>query len=197
MTQSPNSIFVDENIDNEGFLVREATRPTDSYEADQDLYAGYAMTDFGLGQRLRCNVGVRYEYSRQLVKSYELFTATSTPVSSEIANGDLLPALNLTYQVNRDTNLRLAISQTVSRPDFREMSEFEYTDIIGGHAVIGNPELERALIRHADLRAERRFAAGDLMSASVFVKQFIKPIETVIQPTAQNRVELRECGRSL
>ena len=188
LTQDPDDIFIADNIDSEGFLVREATRPTDSYEADQDLLAGYLMSDFGWGPRLRCNLGVRYEWSRQKVVSYELFTATATPVSSEITEGDILPALNLTYQLNRDTNLRLALSQTVSRPDFREMSEFEYTDIIGGHAVIGNPNLERALIRHADLRAERRFAAGDLLSASVFVKQFVKPIETVIQPTSQNRV---------
>lgn len=188
LSQSPSQLFAAENMGVDGFLVREATRPTDSYQADQDLHAAYAMLDFRPLDRLRVNVGLRYEHSLQAVTSYELFVATATPVKAEISSGDWLPALNLTWLLDETSNLRLALSQTVSRPDFREMSEFEFTDIIGGHAVIGNPNLQRALIQHADLRWEKRIGAGDLVSASVFVKRFDNPIEVVIQPTAQNRV---------
>lgn len=188
LTQSPEELFSPGNMGADGFLVREATRPTDSYQADQDLYAGYLMFDARPFERLRLNAGLRHERSLQSVTSYELFVATATPVKAEISSGDWLPALNLTWLLSETSNLRLALSQTVSRPDFREMSEFEFTDIIGGHAVIGNPNLRRALIQHADLRWEKRLGAGDLVSASVFVKRFENPIEVVIQPTAQNRV---------
>jgi len=196
LTVAPEELFSAANMGADGFLVREATRPTDSYQADQDLYAGYAMLDVRPFDRLRVNAGLRYERSLQAVTSYELFVATATPVKSTISSGDWLPALNLTWLLDETSNLRLGLSQTVSRPDFREMSEFEFTDIIGGHAVIGNPALERALIQHADLRWEKRLGAGDLVSASVFVKRFENPIEVVIQPTAQNRVSYENADRA-
>jgi len=185
---APELLLAPANMRRDGFLVREATRPTDSYKADQEVLAAYASLDLRPLERLRVNAGLRFEHSVQEVTSYELFTATTTPQVSRIATGDWLPALNLTWMAGEATNFRLGLSQTVSRPDFREMSEFEFTDIIGGHAVVGNPGLERALIRHVDLRWERRLGPGDLVSASVFAKRFINPIEVVIQPTAQNRV---------
>ncbi len=171
-----------------GFLVREATRPTDSYDALQELEAAYVMADFEILPRLMANVGVRIEHSHQEVNSYELFQATTTSTKGEIDNTDILPAANFTYKLKQSMNLRLALSQTVSRPDFRELSSFEFTDIIGGHAVVGNPQLERALIRNLDLRWEWLRAPSDLIAVSVFYKNFSNPIEKVIQATAQNRV---------
>jgi outer membrane receptor protein involved in Fe transport len=188
LSAPPSQIYAPENFHSDGILVREATRPTDSYKADQEIFAGFVMLDLRPADRLRLNAGLRYEHATQTVTSYELFVASLTPVEARIQSGDWLPALNATWLLDESSNLRLALSQTVSRPDFREMSEFEFTDIIGGHAVIGNPDLKRALIQHADLRWERRLGPGDLVSASLFVKRFDDPIEVVIQATAQNRV---------
>jgi outer membrane receptor protein involved in Fe transport len=181
-------LFAPENINSEGFMIREATRPTDSYTAEQQLAALYFTSDMEIVDNLRLSGGLRYERSNQKVTSYELFTATQTPVLGEIVTGDFLPVMNLTWQRNERSNIRLALSQTVSRPDFRELSEFEFTDIIGGHTIIGNPQLKRALIRHADLRYEFQYGVFNLFSASAFYKRFINPIETVIQATAQHRV---------
>jgi outer membrane receptor protein involved in Fe transport len=111
-----------------------------------------------------------------------------TPVVGRIESSDLLPGVNAIYSLGPQTNLRLAASQTVSRPDFRELSEFEFTDIIGGYAVIGNPGLKRALIRNLDLRWENSHGNADLLAVSVFHKTFINPIEMVIQPSAQHRI---------
>lgn len=196
LAASPEELLTSANMRRDGFLVREATRPTDSYEADHNLVAGYASLDLHPLERLRVNAGLRFEQSVQEVTSYQLFTATATPQVSRISTADWLPALNLTWMADEATNLRLGLSQTVSRPDFREMSEFEFTDIIGGHAVIGNPDLKRALIRHVDLRWERRLGPGDLVSASVFAKRFLNPIEVVIQPTAQNRVSYENADKA-
>jgi len=188
ITQSPEAIFAPENIDSDGFMISEYTRPTDSYNADQHIGALYVMTDIPLREKLRLSAGVRFEQSLQQVTSYELFTASAAPVEGKIDNFDVLPSMTMVYTPKRNMNLRLAASQTVSRPDFRELSEFEFTDIIGGHAVVGNPNLERALIRHADLRWEYTTGESSLLSVSVFYKYFVNPIEVVIQPTAQNRV---------
>jgi len=184
----PENLFSAANIGMSGFMLREATRPTDSYRARQDLYAGYAMADVQALPKLRLIGGVRLEHSRQEVTSYELFTVSQIPVKGRIQTDDLLPALNVIYSPRDRVNLRFAASRTVSRPDFRELSEFEFTDLIGGYPVIGNPNLKRALVHNLDLRWEWANGNANLLAASVFYKQFVNPIEVVIQPTAQHRV---------
>ncbi len=57
-----------------------------------------------------------------------------------------------------------------------------------GIAVIGNPDLQRARLNHFDLRYEMMHHGNNLVAVSAFYKYFENPIETVIQPTAQNRV---------
>ncbi len=39
-----------------------------------------------------------------------------------------------------NSNLRLSYSTTVNRPEFRELAEFEFTDVVGNRAVKGNAE---------------------------------------------------------
>ena len=54
---------------------------------------------------------------------------------------DYLPALNITYRPTEKINLRSAISITLARPEFRELSNFSFQDYIGGRTVYGNPDL--------------------------------------------------------
>ncbi len=187
-SEGPDSVFRAENIGANGFEIREATRPTDAYTAEHRLHAGYLISDWQIVPKLRLIGGVRYEYSKQKLTTYELFTSTQTPVVGQIKTDDILPALNVVFNFVPSMNLRLALSQTVSRPDFRELSPFEFTDIIGGHAEIGNPELKRALVQHADVRYEWTHGSANLAAFSLFYKYFDNPIETVIQPTAQHRI---------
>ena len=60
-------------------------------------------------------------------------------------------------------------------------------DIVGGRALIGNPELTRSLIQNFDLRWEWFPRAEEVVSASVFFKNFDQPIERFVEPTAQLR----------
>jgi outer membrane receptor protein involved in Fe transport len=187
-TSDPESIYSEENLGKNKILIREATRPTDSYTAFQRVRAVYLTTESALSTKLKMVAGLRHESSIQEVTSYELFFVSAPPVIGRIGTGDFLPALTFIYKVDDRSNLRFAVSQTVSRPDFRELSEFEFTDIIGGSAVVGNPKLDRALIRNFDLRFEKAHGEANLLSASIFYKHFEKPIEVVIQPTSQYRI---------
>jgi TonB-dependent receptor len=190
LSQDPEVVFADENIHPFGWEINEYTRPNDSYQASHDVLAGYAMTEASLHPRLHVTGGVRIENSDQSVVGYEPFTPQDRNMlkSSTISTIDVLPAVSMKYLLRQRMNLRIAASQTVSRPDFREMAEFEYTDFVGGYAVIGNPELQRALIRNYDLRWEMVHGVADLVAVSVFYKNFENPIETVLQNTAQIRL---------
>ncbi len=186
--QDAESIFSASNLGANGFLVREATRPTDSYKASQVVNATYLMSVMQLTPRIKTDVGIRLEQSHQEVQSYELYTASSTPVVADINTVDILPALNLNYTLKRDMSLKLGMSRTVSRPDFRELSQFEFTDIIGGFAVVGNPHLKQSLISNYDIRWEWIYDSLNLLAISVFYKYFENPIEVILEATAQNRI---------
>jgi TonB-dependent receptor len=182
--QEPEEIFTPENIDSKGFQLMEDTRATDNYKGKQTLGAGYALMDFLLTTKLRVATGARLEVSNQEVTTFELFNPNNVPIVGAIKTTDVLPAINITYKGREDMNLRSAMSKTLSRPSFREMSEFEFTDI-AGHAIIGNPELERAFIQNYDLRWEWYPRTKELVAISLFYKDFERPIERIILPATE------------
>jgi hypothetical protein len=190
LTQSPETLFQEQNIGID-FQLEEDTRTTDKYDATHDIYAGYAMVDLPLTGALRFVGGARIEASDQEVITRDPFDPTVGEVPASLNNANVLPGLNLVYQVHPDMNLRGAWSITVNRPEFRELAPFEFTDIVGGRAVVGNPDLVQAEIMNADLRWEwfppNGSADGEVVAASVFWKGFTNPIERVVEATATFR----------
>jgi outer membrane receptor protein involved in Fe transport len=79
--------------------------------------------------------------------------------------------------------LRLSATQTLSRPEYREMSPVNYRDVLGGLTVFGNPALERALIQNLDARWEWYPNPGEILSIGAFAKRFHRPIEKVLVAT--------------
>jgi outer membrane receptor protein involved in Fe transport len=112
---------------------------------------------------------------------------TAAVIRGEIEKTDIVPAVNCVQDLGHNPNLRIGFSQTVNRPEFREVTPFEFTDIVGGRATVGNPELERTLIQNVDARWEWFPAGQEVIAASVFYKRFDQPIERFVEPTAQLR----------
>lgn len=156
-----------------------------SYTANDKLLAGYGMAEFGLGERLRLIGGARVERSEvDVVATPTLGEAIrSTPSFT-----DVLPSLALNFALTEQQNLRFSASQTLSRPEYRELAEVMYRDVIGAENVRGNPNLERALIRNFDVRWEMYPDAGEVLSIALFGKLFEKPIERVYLGTSGTRV---------
>jgi len=90
---------------------------------------------------------------------------------------DYLPGVNITFKLGEKSNLRLSGSQTVIRPEFREIAPFAFYDFELGATVLGNPNLERTKVTNADLRYEIYPSAGELITVGVFYKYFDQPIE--------------------
>jgi outer membrane receptor protein involved in Fe transport len=84
--------------------------------------------------------------------------------------------------------LRLGASQTVSRPEFRELAPFEYTDVQGGFAARGNPNLDRAKILNADIALEWYLSPSEIFSVGFFYKLFDQPIEVVNIPSGSSLI---------
>jgi hypothetical protein len=77
-------------------------------------------------------------------------------------------------------NVRGGFSQTVSRPEFRELSPIQFPEPFGLRPVVGNPDLIESTIDNFDLRWEWFFTPLEIVSMSFFYKQIQDPIETVV-----------------
>lgn len=182
---TPEEIFSDAYIGSDGFQLSETTLETDNYTADQQMYGGYLMGDVALGEDWRLVGGLRIEHSAQNVSTFVPFNPDAEQIGADLVTTDVLPALNVTWEFYEDMLLRLGVSRTVSRPDFRELSPATFNDVTGGRQLFGNPELKRALLTHVDLRWEWFVREGELLSVGFFFKDFQDPIEVIVVPSAQ------------
>lgn len=188
LSAPPEILFQTQNIAPRVFELRESTRATDNYLADHLIYSGYLMFDMPITAKWQFMTGLRLESSAQKVTTYDPFSAAAAPIVADLETLDLLPSANLTYRLTKLMNLRLAVSRTITRPDFRELAPFEFTDFVGGRTVLGNPELERTQIDNYDFRWEAFPRMGGVLAISAFYKRFQKPIEQIVQPQAEVRI---------
>jgi TonB-dependent receptor len=179
----PEQLFTPQNIGT-AFRFNEETRPVDGYDGDQTTTSGYGMVDISMSIRTRLSGGVRVENFDQVVTTQDPFGLFARTVTAENRNTDVFPAVNFVQAVSADSNVRLSYSTTVNRPEFRELAEFEFTDVVGNRAVKGNPNLDRALIQNMDARWEMFSGGRGVVAASVFYKYFDKPIERVVIASA-------------
>lgn len=188
-TAPTNEILDTPNIRPDGFVLREFTRGTDTYRAEMDIYGGYGLLDLAIGPRWRVIGGVRVEDANISVFTQDPLVPGSIPSEAVLKNRDPLPSANVIYALTPRQNLRFGYGRTVNRPDFRELSPFEFTNVVGGYSTIGNPNLRRAKIDNYDARWEWFLGGSQVIAASYFFKKFYDPIEQIYQPTAS---ELRQ-----
>lgn len=153
------------------------------YVANTILNAGFIQFDNQLfANKLRVVWGLRAENYDQLIGSVKQWS-TKHSYTEQL---DLLPGLNATYKLNNKTNLRLSASQTVIRPELRELASLALYDFELNASVSGNPALVRTKITNLDFRYELYQRAGEAITAGVFYKQFKNPIEQQMEQGGQN-----------
>jgi outer membrane receptor protein involved in Fe transport len=183
LTLPSNELFAEKNIRPDGFQILEFTRATDTYDAAMDIYAGYAMLDINLGPRWRLVGGIRVEDANILVTTLDPLVPNAKPQNAILVNRDPMPAINAIYALTPRQNLRFSYSRTVSRPDFRELSPFDFNNVFGGFVAQGNPNLVRATVGNFDARWEWFLGGNQILAASFFMKDFTNPIEVTILPS--------------
>jgi hypothetical protein len=147
------------------------------YTARDRITASYAMLDVPLGERLHLIGGGRLERWALDLTSWDRTLSRDSTVLRR--NTDLLPAVSLNYSLAPDQNLRFAASQTLSRPEYREITNVQSFNPIDGTFLFGNTNLQRARIQNYDLRWEWFPHEGEVVSLGVFAKRFSDPIERV------------------
>lgn len=191
LTAEPGSIFVPANYGSYSgapLVFRETTRRSDKFHATQEIAGIYGMFELPLvPDRLRFVGGVRLEYSYLVADG----VAVQPPLPFKTILNDLdpLPGLSLIYSLREDMNLRAAYGQTVSRPEFRELTPTQFPVAPGERTFQGNPNLTSASVTSYDLRWDWFFSPLELASASFFYKDLTDPIEIVQIPETSNLLD--------
>ncbi len=172
--------FVPENFGNgldNKFAFNSIQNRNFRYLANTILNAGYVQFDNKLSDAIRVVWGLRVEDFDQLVGSVKKWDPRHT--YSRVT--DFLPGVNATLKLTQKANLRLTASQTIIRPELRELSALNIYDFELNASVAGNPGLKRTKITNTDLRYELYPQAGELFTVGVFYKNFENPIESIFQ----------------
>ncbi|MGY0557262.1 TonB-dependent receptor domain-containing protein [Lysobacter sp. A421] len=181
--QRPDYLLSDYNISQGYLTLRETTGGTGAaaYDASLETSAVYIEAESQLTGTVRATVGVRYEDATQQVRPIDLFNeGQPLPTAAPLENDYFLPAFALTWNFAENQQLRFAASQTIARPQFRELAPQQYLDLDSDRLVIGNPFLVDSELLNLDLRYEWYFDQGEYFSAGLFYKDIDKPVEMVL-----------------
>jgi hypothetical protein len=164
-----------------------------SYTASDVVTAAYGMAEYQLTDRVRVIGGGRFEMQRLNIEAEPAF---GLPEIAKPVYYDILPSLAVNMELTGRQMLRFSASQTLARPEYREVVPIASRDVLGGEQFRGNIALRRSLIQNLDVRWELYPSTGEVVSMAVFAKRFDNPIERVYRGTSGTRVTTFENAKS-
>lgn len=180
-----DSVFQDEYIGYlNGILYAENTQSKDSYKAYNHMQAGYLSTNIPLTSLISIYGGVRIEHNKQQLTGFQDIASGDETPDIYIDTINILPSVNITYNLSEKSIARLAYGKTINRPEFRELSPFAYYDFERTATIYGNDTLKNAYIDNIDLRYEFYPSPSELITLGAFYKYFNSPIELNLFPAS-------------
>lgn len=158
----------------------------DIYKVNEKDSAAYLQANFS-GDRWSGNIGLRYVSTKENIgytSTNQDPTATTSvgPITgSAFGNyywnnynhtyGKLLPSANLKFSLTDDVIARMAVSQTMTRPDYSALAGTVSLNDLTLAGSGGNPKLNPLISTNFDTALEWYFAPRGLLSASVYGMQ--------------------------
>ncbi len=176
-----------------GFKLKDATKNSDSYSAGSKLTASYVMINTRYKKWLRLIWGARLE---SFIQTLNATLDNNQPLAINTKKVDILPSANAVFSLSETQNVRLSYSQTLNRPEFRELAPFAFYDFNTQFVYSGNDSLKRALIHNYDVRWEIYPGRGQLVSVTGFYKSFINPIEQISRADVANEVSFKNVQKA-
>lgn len=169
------------------FVLSNLTESADSYVAKQTVTAQFFSLDWDIAKKWSTQVGGRLEQGEQTVKTFYYYNPNEVTSRSGLDENHFLPSVGVNYKANEQWRARLTYSQTLARPEFRELSTAPFIDDETGYETVGNANLKETLIQNIDHRWEYYPSSEESFSVGVFYKRFTKPIEEVFLPSPNLR----------
>jgi outer membrane receptor protein involved in Fe transport len=171
-----------------GFKLSDGTKPSDAYSANSSIIAGYVAVDNKFGKMVRLNWGARVEHFTQNLTAKRADQSDLVIATKKL---DVLPSFNLIISPTKKQNIRLSGSQTLNRPEYRELAPFAFYDFNTQFVLAGNDSLKRARITNIDLRYEWFPGKSQILSGTFFYKFFENPIEQIARPDVSNEISYK------
>ncbi len=161
----------------------------DDYSNTEDLFAGYVMAGLNFGKMVTLTPGVRYE------KNTYSTTARNTVISNDLGslaaqgtifkvtqrgnNTNLFPMIHLKIKPVKWFDIRLAYTETVTRPPFEYLSP-KYYQLQVGDVEVGNPKLKPQLNTNYDIYLSFYSSKLGLFTAGAFYKSIANEVNNYI-----------------
>jgi outer membrane receptor protein involved in Fe transport len=174
----PDFLFSPDNISPNRFVLQETVSTNDSYRGALDVSSAYVQADAEITHFIRTTVGLRREEASQTVDTFDRF---GNPGAGDVLldNEYFLPAFTLTWNFADDLQARLGFSETIARPQFRELALSSYFDPESERVYRGNSGLTDSKLKNYDARLEYYLGKNQFITLAGFFKEIEKPIEEV------------------
>jgi len=158
-----------------------------TYHVHENIYAYYAQAKVNLmDDKLEVLGGVRIEHTHSN-DSIDVSNTESNGVAGIYDYTDVLPSLHLKYKLSSKENLRLSYFESISRPGFFELTNYQFAGEEFNE--YGNPYLNHSVAQNIDARYEWFPKGLDQVLLGAFYKDIFNPIEYSLErltgPSAQ------------
>ena len=159
-----------------------------NYRGNERIISAYVMHDADFN-RLHINLGLRLE------STYQKYTGFADTVASDFSSptgaagvqaisahhtyNDFFPSAQIRYALDERTNLRVAVTRGIARPDYTSLAPTTLgtpnSQVAGGarfnqSVTVGNPNLHAEYAWNYDFLLERYLPHAGFISAGVFFK---------------------------
>lgn len=143
-----------------------------NFNATENIYAGYAMADVQLSEKLSGIFGLRVE-STSIEYSGFLLDLDNDTFTQETASQNytnFMPGVHLNYNFSNYSILRFAFTNTIARPNYFDLVPYAEFSPDDEELTRGNPNLEATTSMNFDLMYENYFENIGLVSGGAFYK---------------------------
>lgn len=175
------AIFTKENFDN-GTLQLNILGENELGE-NKDIYTGKlssqaAYHNLNIGDEVwNVNIGTRFQRD-EISVNYDIGNLFPRVGVSKQKYDKIYPSINIRRSLNDKSAFRAAFSKTITLPEFKEISPFEYVSPTG-QITRGNPDLTASTDVNFDLKYETFPSNDQLFSLAAFYKNISDPINRV------------------
>lgn len=149
-----------------------------NFDAEENILGGYVMAEHDFTDKLHVLYGVRIE-STDLTYNANKFevnedegTTTITPTTGTDNYVNILPSIHGKYSLTENDLVRIAWTNSISRPNYYDIAPYRQIIIDGGDRELseGNPTLEPTKSMNFDLMYEHYYESVGILSLGAFYK---------------------------
>lgn len=150
---------------------------TANFNVKENVFAGYAMINQKISEKLSVLAGVRMEKTTINSQGNEIIFDTdgdfesSNMLKDKNTYTNLLPSLHVKYNATQKTILRAAWTNTLARPNYIDLVPYKEINREEEEIYLGNPELTPTNSMNFDFMAEHYFKSVGILSGGVFYKK--------------------------